>query len=88
MIISKLLITSHSLTQPLPRIDEMTKNIAKYCIFTTLDLKSAYHQVPILEEEKQFTGFEANKKLYQFTRIPFGVTNGVAAFQQTINNNH
>jgi len=29
--------------------------------------------------------FEANGKLYQYRRLPFGVTNGVSAFQRIIN---
>ena len=51
-----------------------------------IDLKSAYHQVPIKESDRKFTGFEANGRLYQFCRIPFGVTNGVAAFQRAMDN--
>ena len=31
-----------------------------------------------------FTAFEADGKLYQFCRIPFGITNGVAAFQHAM----
>ena len=54
-------------------------------VFSTIDLKSAYHQVPIREHEKKYTAFEANKCLYQFCHIPFGVTNGVAAFQRIMN---
>ena len=49
-----------------------------------MDLKSAYHQIPIKEKDKPYTVFEANGKLYQFRRIPFGVTNGVACFQRII----
>lgn len=45
-------------------------------------MKSAYHQIPIQESDKPFTAFEANGKLYEFNRIPFGVTNGVAVFQR------
>ena len=40
----------------------------------------------IKEEDKKYSAFEANRRLYQFRRIPFGVTNGVAAFQRTIDN--
>ncbi|KRX25486.1 Retrovirus-related Pol polyprotein from transposon gypsy [Trichinella nelsoni] len=44
-------------------------------INSTIDLKSAYHQIPIPNDEKLYTAFEADGSLYQFTRIPFGVTN-------------
>ena len=71
---------------PLPRIDEMVNNLAQYKVFSTFDLKSAYHQVPIKESDRKFTGFEANGRLYQFCRIPFGVTNGVVAFQRAMDN--
>ncbi|KRZ44323.1 Retrovirus-related Pol polyprotein from transposon 17.6 [Trichinella pseudospiralis] len=47
--------------------------------------KSAYHQIPIPNDEKLYTAFEADGSLYQFTRIPFGVTNDVACFQRVIN---
>ncbi|XP_068229724.1 uncharacterized protein [Palaemon carinicauda] len=69
---------------PLPRIDTMVNELSTYCVFSTYDLKSAYHQVPLKESDKKYTAFEANKRLYQFCRVPFGVTNGVAAFQRTM----
>ena len=53
---------------------------------STLDLQSAYHQIPISLEDRKYTAFEACGKLYQFTRLPFGITNGVSAFQRSINN--
>ena len=71
---------------PLPRIDDTINKIAQYKVFSTIDLKSAYHQVPIKEEEKKFTAFEANQRLYHFRRVPFGVTNGAAAFQRCMHN--
>ena len=44
----------------LPRIDDMVNTLAKYKLFSTFDLKSAYHQVPIKESDMNYTGFEAN----------------------------
>ena len=67
---------------PLPRIDDTVNKIAQYRVFSTIDLRSAYHQVPIKDQDKPYTAFEACGRLYQFTRIPFGVTNGVACFQR------
>ena len=69
---------------PLPRIDDMINELSQYSVFSTFDLRSAYHQIELVLSERKYTGFEANGKLYEFTRIPFGVKNGVAAFQQTI----
>ena len=71
---------------PLPKIDEMINDIAQFEVFSTLDLKSAYHQVPLQNDDKHFTAFEAAGNLYQFKRVPFGVTNGVACFQRIIDN--
>ena len=69
---------------PLPRLDTMAEAISKYKYYSTLDLKSAYHQVAIKDTDKPYTAFEACGNLYHFKRIPFGVTNGVASFQRTI----
>ena len=66
---------------PLPRIDDTINAIAQYRTFSTIDLRSAYHQVSIKESDKPYIAFQAGDALYQFTRIPFGVTNGVACFQ-------
>ena len=51
--------------------------------FSIFDLKSAYHKIGIKDSDKPFTAFEANNKLYQFTHILFGVSNGVASFQSS-----
>ena len=67
---------------PLPRISNMVNKIAQCRVFSTTDLRSAYHQVPLKEADKPYTAFEARGNLYQFTRLPFGVTNGVACFQR------
>lgn len=69
---------------PLPNIEEIVTKVAKYSVFSAIDLQSAYHQIPILTRERPYTAFEAAGNLYQFCRIPFGVTNGVSSFQRTI----
>ena len=71
---------------PLRRIDNRVSKISKYSVFSMLDLKSAYHQVPLPDEDKPYTAFEATSKLYEFNSVPSGLTNGVAAFQRSIYN--
>ena len=78
--------TIHRFTQfdsfPLPRISDTVNEIAQYKVFSTLDLQSAYHPIPLKEDDKPYTAFEAKGALYQFTWLSFGVTNGVACFQR------
>lgn len=70
---------------PLPRMSDIVNNVAKYSIYSTLDLRSAYHQVKLADSDKPYTGFEALGQLYQFRRMPFGLTNAVPCFQRIIN---
>ena len=69
---------------PMPNVLEMVEKISQYRYFATFDMKSAYHQIPIKEEDIKYTAFQVDGQLWEFTRIPFGVTNGVSAFQRTI----
>ena len=58
--------------------------IAQYRVFSTVDLKSAYHHIPLNIKDRKYTAFEACGGLYQFTRLPFGVTNGISCFQRAV----
>ncbi len=68
----------------LPHIDDMINKLSQYKVFSTFDLKSAYHQIPLQESETKFTAFEALGDLFEFTILPFGVTNGVPSSQRII----
>ena len=63
---------------PMPNISKMVEDITQYSIFTRGDLKSAYPQIPISDNDRKYTAFEVNDKLYKFTRSPFGASNGVS----------
>ncbi|KFD64017.1 hypothetical protein M514_23727 [Trichuris suis] len=69
---------------PLPRIDSLVHSLAKCRFFSSFDLRSAYHQVPLQPQDKPFTAFGAAGGLYQFMRVPFGVNKEVACFQRII----
>ena len=49
---------------PLPNLQNVVKEVSQYKWFSKLDLCSAYHQNPLLPQERTFTGFEAGGRLY------------------------
>ena len=67
---------------PIPRIDESLSKLDDAKFFTTLDLVSAFWQVPLRKEDTEKTGFACSLGLYQLKRIPFGLCNATAAFQK------
>ena len=44
-------------------IPKMVEDIAQYNIFTTLDVKSAYYQIPISDNDHKYAAFKVNNKL-------------------------
>ena len=70
---------------PLPRIEDLVNQIAQYRIFSIIDLSKAYYQIEICPEYRLYLAFQAGNRLYQFKRIPMGVTKRVSAFQRFMN---
>ena len=69
---------------PLPRIDDFLDHLGGATVFTCLDLKSGYWQIPMGKESQQKTAFVTPDGLYQSKRMPFGLCNGPASFQRTM----
>jgi len=47
---------------------------------TSLDLSSAFLQVPLKETSRQWTVFQFQSKVYQFKAVPYGFKNSLSAF--------
>ena len=57
---------------PIPRIDESLSKLWDAKFFTTLDLGSAFLQVPIRKQDREKTGFACELGLFKWKRMPFG----------------
>lgn len=69
---------------PLPLPDKVQDHLAGSTIFSTLDLQCGYWQMPVHLDDRSKTAFcpESGMGLYQFTRMPFGLTGTPSSFQQ------
>ena len=71
---------------PLPRIDDLLASLAGGKSFSKLDLAQAYLQVLLEDDSKKYTTINTHKGLYQYSRLPFGISSAPAVFQRTIEN--
>ena len=69
---------------PLPSVTEFNANMAGCRIFSKLDLRRAYHQVPVAEQDQEKTTINSTLGLFKFVRSPFGVKNAGNNFQRNI----
>lgn len=70
---------------PLPRIDDQIDRLQGDVFFSSIDLFSGYYQLPISDNATRTrTAFITPDGLYQFKRMPFGVSNGPANFAKMI----
>lgn len=70
---------------PLPRIDDQIDKLQGSAYYSSLDLKSGYHQIPVAEESKKYTAFVTSDSQYENNGLPFGLTNAPSAFQRLMN---
>ena len=67
---------------PIPRINESLSKLGDAKFFTTLDLGSAFWQVPLIKQDREKTGFACELGLFQWKKMPFGLCNATATFQR------
>lgn len=72
-------------SHPLPNIQDVFDQLQGASIFSTLDLRSGYWQVPMHQDSIPKTAFTCHLGLFEFVRMPFGLTNAPAIFQRSMN---
>ena len=70
---------------PLPHLFEQLSLLGGRTMYTSLDLKNAFWNIPLKSEHRHYTGFCTPDGFYQFLRMPFGLCNSPPTFQRLMN---
>ena len=69
---------------PLPLVDDLFASLARGKSFTKLDLAQAYQQLLLDNDFRCYIPINTHKGLFQYTRLPFGITSAPAIFQRVM----
>jgi hypothetical protein len=72
-------------TYPISVFDEATACLHGSKYFTILDCQSGFWQVPIKKEHRERRRFTVPSGHYEFTRLPFRLSNSPSIFQRLMN---
>ena len=66
---------------PLPRLDDALDVLKTGSIFSIMDLRSGYWQIPMHPDSIDKTAFICHKGVFSFKKLPFGLRNAPLQFQ-------
>lgn len=67
---------------PIPRVEESLEMMSGAKFFSTLDLTAAYNQVEVAPEDQHKTAFTTPMGLFEYKRMPFGLSNSPSTFSR------
>ena len=70
---------------PLPNMGDCVDALAGNKYFSKIDCISAYWQIPMCDEDAEKTAFRTRKGLFEFIRLPFGLTNSPGTYMRAMN---
>ena len=74
------------ISRPIPKTGDLLATLGGGNKFTKLDMSQAYQQLVLDEDSKKYTTINTHKGLYQYNRLPFGVSSSPGIFQRTMEN--
>lgn len=70
---------------PIPFVSAILDRLRNAKYLSSLDVKSAYWHIPVAEDSRPLTAFSIpGRGLFQFKRLPFGLSNAPATWQRLI----
>ena len=73
-------------SHPIPNIDDLYNKLRGGVLYTKLDLGHAYQQLVLEESSRKYTTINTYKGLFQYNRVPFGISAAPGLFQRTMDN--
>ena len=71
---------------PIPKIEDLFSQLLGGQKFTKLDISQAYQQICLDDESKKFVAINTSKGLFQYNRLPFGISSAPGNFQRVMEN--
>ena len=71
-------------TYPLPKVEDLFAALSGGILFSKLDLSHAYQQLVLEEDSRKYTTINTTKGLFQYLRLPFGISSAPSIFQRTM----
>ena len=68
----------------LPSIRDLFNKLSELDVFTRMDIKSAYHQIPVEESSIKYTAFICEFGLFEYLSMPMGIKSAPSWFQRVI----
>ena len=69
---------------PIPNPTDLLSSLSGGQIFSKLDLRQAYAQLPLDEGSKRYCVISTHRGLYAYTRLPYGVSSAPSIWQRVI----
>ncbi len=70
---------------PLPLIQDIFDQLGGAMVFSTMDMRSGFWQLPMHEDSIEKTAFVCHRGQFEFLRLPFGLANAPSIYQRTMN---
>ena len=71
---------------PLPRIEDILTTMGRKKVFSVLDLKDAFHQIPMHRDSRALTATSTRKGLLNWQVLAQGLKNRTPGFLRVVNN--